>query len=398
MQTKLERLKTVFTHKYWLVVALSGAFFSFFALNRGGVVVFIDATFIFLVLNIATGRYRLKTIPTSYWVTCMVCAYVLFISILVAPHDSHYRWMRNVPRMLALVFGMHCLFQRKIDTRITVFFGITVSVAVCWQFAVLHFFGRPAGTFEGIHKLAIFAVLVIPFIFYYCWITNGWYRYLWVAVGLIAIDLLLQTGSRPAFLGIISGTVFVTIFLVKSRYKWFGLAAITLILVALFVTNYANFASRIKEFIELWHEEQRIQMWATSWHTLGDNSFLDWIFGHGIGYFEVPYPGPLKTERIHVSPHNYFLHLLYTSGVIGFILVTVGFSILIGLLFRSARRSQEIKMRVLSRCLIVNFFSWLTLCGLNFSFYSKYSLYPLAFVLGPMLVVGQHNIGAHKSN
>jgi len=397
MHAKIEILKTIFTHKYWLAVALVGAFFCFFALNRGGVTVFIEATFAFLVLNVLAGRYRLKMIPTAYWVTCIVCAFVLLVSIFAAPHDSHYRWMKNVLRMLALVFGMHCLYQKRIDARVTVFFAIAVSVAVCWQFAVLHFFGRPAGTFKGIHQLAMFAVLVIPVIVYFCWITKGWYRYLGVALGLVALDLLLQTGSRPAFLGITSGTAFVTIFLVKSRYKWVGLAALILTLVVLFVTDYANFASRINQFIDLWQEEERIQMWSTAWQTLKQNSAWDWIFGHGIGYFEVVFTLPGMADKIQVSPHNYFLHLVYSSGLTGFILVTAGFALLIGLLFKAARQNPDIKIRVLARCLIVNFFSWLTLCGLNFSLYSKYSLYPLAYILGPMLVVIQYKNGVHKA-
>ena len=35
--------------------------------------------------------------------------------------------------------------------------------------------------------------------------------------------------------------------------------------------------------------------------------------------------------------------------------------------------------------------------GLNFSIFSKYSLYPLAYILGPMLVVIQHKIGVQKT-
>ena len=398
MPAKIEILKTVFTHKYWLAVTLVGSFFCFFALSRGGVVVFIEASFIFVMINVFTRQYRLQTIPNAYWVTCFICAYVLLVSILVAPHDSHNRWMKNVPRMLALVFGMHCLYQKKIDTRITVFFGITVSIAVCWQFIALHFFGRPAGTFTGsIHQLAIFAVLIIPVIFYFFWITNGWYRYLWIVLGLMAIDLLLQTGSRPAFLGITSGTVFVTIFLVKHRYKWIGLASIILILVILFVTDYAGFAARINDFIDVWREEERIQVWAKAWHTLKDNSALDWIFGNGIGYFRVMYTLPGKPDALFITPHNYFLHLVYSSGIAGTILVTAGFALLIGRVYHTARKSQDINIRVLANCLIVNFFSWLTLCGLNFSMFSKYSLYPLAYILGPMLVVIQHKNDAHKA-
>jgi hypothetical protein len=398
IHAKIELLKTVLTHKYWLAVTLAGAFLCFFAFDRGGIVVFIEATFVYLVLCVLVGRYRLKTIPTAYWVTCSICACILLMSILVAPHDSHYRWMKYVLRLLALVFGIHSLSQKKIDAPIIVLFGIAVSLAVCWQFTALHFFGRPSGAFSGsIHRLAMFAVLIIPVIFYFFWISNGWYRYLWIVLGLMAIDLLLQTGSRPAFLGITSGTVFVTIFLVKHRYKWIGLASIILILVALFVTDYAGFAARIYDFFDVWREEERIQLWTKAWHTLKENSASDWIFGNGVGYFRVMFTPPGKPDFLYISPHNYFLHLVYSSGITGVILVTAGFALLVSFLFNVATKNQDINIRVLANCLIVTFISWLTLCGLNFSLFSKYSLYPLAYVLGPMLVVIQQKNDANKA-
>ena len=86
MQVKLETLKTIFTHKYWVAATLAGAFFSFFALNRGGVLVFIHATFIFLVLNVATGRYRFKSIPSAYWVMSVICTYFIMVSRICHPN------------------------------------------------------------------------------------------------------------------------------------------------------------------------------------------------------------------------------------------------------------------------------------------------------------------------
>jgi O-antigen ligase len=390
MLTKLEILGRIIIHKYWMAAILSGAFFSFFALNRGGIVVFIDAAFIFLVINVSSGRYRIRTIPAAYWVTCIICGYVLFGSILVTPYDSHYRWMKNVPRMLAIVFGMHYLYQKKIDTWITVLFAIVVVAAVGWQSTALHFFAKPAGTFTGLHQLAIIAVMAIPAIFYFFWITNGWYRYLLIIAGLIALDLLLRTHSRPALLGLTAGIVFSGLFLVKRRLRWILLAAVFLTLALFFVFNYADFADRIIAFFKSWRKEARIYMWAKAWQHLQDNSVLDWLFGHGIGRFEIIFPKWGKVVGVQVTPHNYVLHLIYASGLTGLILIAAGFAMLIRRVCIAARRGRDLNIRVLAGCLIVNFFSWLTLCGLNFSVYSKYSLYPLAYLLGPMLVVIQH--------
>jgi hypothetical protein len=52
---KLSTVKEILTSGYWLIACLTGAFFCFFALNRGGVVVFIDIGFCFVLVNLITG-------------------------------------------------------------------------------------------------------------------------------------------------------------------------------------------------------------------------------------------------------------------------------------------------------------------------------------------------------
>ena len=177
-QSRIGNIKAVFTHKYWVAFTLAGAFFCFFALSRGGVNVFIEITFYFLVLNVLTGRYQLKTIPAAYWVVGSISAYLVIESILFAPHTSHYSWMKNIPRLLVIVFGIHYLYQKKIDKWVILFFGITLSASILWQFVMFHFFDMPAGTFFNIHVLAGFSAMALPVLFYFFWATTDWDRYL----------------------------------------------------------------------------------------------------------------------------------------------------------------------------------------------------------------------------
>ena len=388
-QSKLLTIKAVFTHKYWVALTLAGTFFCFFALSRGGVNVFIEATFYFLVLNVLTGRYRLKTIPSRYWITVFICAYLLLASVVFAPHESHYRWMKNIPRMLVIVFGIHYLSQKKIDDRIILFFGITLSVSVVWQFVMFHFLNRVSGTFFNTHMLAGFSVLVLPAIFYFFWTTSDWYRYLFLIIGVLAVDLLLQVGSRPAFLGLLIGSIFVIIILVRGHFKWIGMSFVLLLLAILYITDYNNLASRLKELIAFLPKEERVSMWSIAWNKILENSVLDWIFGNGIGYFKAIYFQNEKINAHVVSSHNIVLDLIYCSGISGFILVSVAFVVLISLVMKAARQNQSKKIRIVSGCLIVIFITWSFICGLNFALYSKYTIYPLAFILGSMLVVVQ---------
>lgn len=386
-QLKFEKIKAILTSQYWLVLTLSGAFFSFFALNRGGVKVFMELSIAFLILNALTGEYRLKKIPVSYWIFSAICVYLLFVSVLVSPQQSHYRWMANLVRILGVVFAIHCLSQKKIAGWVPEFFAAILSLAVCWQFAARYFFHMPHGTFTANHYLATFAVLALPIIFYFFWIATGWHKILFVLIAFMDADLLLQTGSRPAFLGIIIGTLFVFIFLVKGRDKWIAIISICFILGTLYFTDYANFASRIEGLIVNLAEEERIQLWTKAWNKLKDNSLLAWIFGHGIGWFPIPYTQDSTLLITFVSPHSFILELLYLNGLSGIILIFGGLAFVLVAIINAAIKSQQRKINLLLRCLLVVLLTWLIHCSFTFSFYSKYSQYPLAFILGSVLAL-----------
>jgi len=384
---KFETIKTLLTSQYWLILTLSGAFFAFFALNRGGIVVFIKLSCVFLFLNVLFGEYKLKKIPIFYWIACAICAYLLLASVLLYPQESHFRWMTDLVRMLVVVFAVHCLSQKKIAVWVPEFFSAIISIAVCCQFAAHYLFHMPHGTFTNIHYLATFVVLVLPIIYYFFWVTTSWHKFLFALIAVMDADLLLQTGSRPAFLGIVVGTFFVFIFLVKGRYKWFGMIFICFILAALYLTDYANFASRIQDLIVNLAEEERIQLWTKAWIKIKENSLLTWIFGHGIGWSPINYTKGPTFNIILVSSHSFFLEIVYLNGLIGFGLIFGGLTLLFISIVNAARQNQSRKIRLLLKCLIIVFLSWLIHCGLTFPFYSKYSLYPLAFILGTILAL-----------
>ncbi len=385
VRVKFETIKALLTSQYWLILTLSGAFFTFFSLNRGGIVVFIQLSFVFLILNALFGEYKLTRIPIFYWIVCAICAYLLMASLLVSPQKSHFRWMKNLVSMLVVVFTIHCLSQKKIAGWVPVFFSAVLSLTVCYQFAARYLFHMPQGTFSNTHYLAAFAVLALPIIYYFFWVTTGWHKYLFALITIMDTHLLLQTGSRPAFLGIIVGTFFVLIFLVKGRNKWFGMIFMCCILVALYLTDYANFGSRIQDLFVSLAEEARIQLWTNAWNKIKENSLLTWIFGHGIGRFPIIYTNDPTFKITLASPHSFFLEIVYLNGLIGFVLIFGGLTLLFDSIVNAAIQSQNRKKCLLTKCLIIVFLAWFIHCGLTFPFYSKYSQYPLAFILGSML-------------
>lgn len=386
-RSKLETLKTILTSEYWLIASLCGAFFSFFALNRGGAVVFIDACAVFLLINLITGRYSLKSIPKSHLVTLAICVYLLGTSILFSLKTSHYRWMAYMIRMLCLVFAIHCLSHKGIKDWVANLFIIVLSVAVCWQAASYHIFRMPWGTFSNPHLLSSFSMAALPVIIYALIVTRRWYKFCLLPVAFLDIDLLLRIKSRPAVLGVVVGAVFVFIFMVKGWRKWASLLLVGCTLLVMYLTDYGNVYSRFEELIINFSTEERLPLWTAAWNMLKDNSLTAWVFGNGIGGGRSVIPEYIPDPRLKtlIFSHNYLLEICFENGVIGVILVFGGIGSLLFYAIRTARQTDNKNRRILISCMVAAFISWLIHAGLTIPFYSKYSQYSLAFILGTLL-------------
>ncbi|MGB5745766.1 MAG: O-antigen ligase family protein [Desulfobacterales bacterium] len=352
-------------------------------------VVFIDACFVFLLINLLSGTYRPRDIPLGFWFTIAICAYLLVVSVFFHPKDSHFRWMGHMVRMLVIAFAIHCLSLKKYNTWMPLLLFAMLSLAVCWQSVAYYFFDMPNGTFSKSHYLTSFAILVLPVIAYLFLATKGWYKYLLIVVALLDMDLILKIPSRPAVLGITVGALFVLIFLTKGRLKWGGLLVLCAVLSGGLITNYGDLYTRFEELIVNLAHEERIQIWSDSWTLLKENSLTTWIFGNGIGVFRTVYPKlftPVPGGTINF-PHLHGLEILYDSGVIAVILVFSGIAFLLIYAIKAAKQAGNVKSRILVKCLIVAFIGWLIHTGFTLPFYSKYTQYSLAFILGTLLSI-----------
>jgi hypothetical protein len=409
-RTKIEIVKNAIASPYWLILALGGAFFSFFALNRGGVVVFIELGSFFLLLNFITRDYQIKRIPLNLWVTAAICFYLILSGYLVSSQQPHTKSMIYTLHMLSVVFVIHCLSRKKMHAHIDKLIPILISIAVCWQFVTFNFWDMPYGTFTNPHYLSNFSMLVIPLVVYYFVCSPGRYKIMFVLIGLMAADLLLQTGSRPAILGLILGTLFVLIFLTKSRLKWIGISVIFLLFVMLYITDYAQIFTKIKHLIFNLGADERVPIWIISVRMFKDNSFVNWIFGNGIGSFRLTYPqyaasghdfsrfSVSKAQKLKnmVFPHFYPFELLYENGFIGMLLVSGGLIYLLIAAIQTEKNANHKTGAFLMKCMIVVLLSWLFHSNLTFPFYSKYAQYSLGFILGTLLVILEKPNGQSK--
>jgi hypothetical protein len=388
VRINLDKIKTIFTSEYWLIASLCGAFFSFFALNRGGVVVFIEAGFLFALLNLLAGEYKFKQIPSTYWVTLAICVYLIISGFLFASHEVKTKYVMYLVRMLFIVFTIHCLSLKKINSRVYHFLPIVWCLSICWHFVAIKFLKMPFGTYGNPHYLSNFMISILPLIVYSFWVTSGWYKWIFILFAMLAIDMLLKTGSRPAILGLTFSSIFILVFFIKSRIRWIGLLIIVMSFGLLYITNYGGVVNHLEELIVNLKTEERVYFWKSTLQMLEKNNIIDWIFGNGIGGYRAIYADYYAPEfKQYFFPHLHPIGILYDNGIIGVILVFGGLTALFVLTVKALMNTLSINISLLIKCMLVIFLCWMIHSSLTFPFYSKYAQYPLGFILGTMLVL-----------
>ena len=387
-KTKIEVLINILNSGYWLLLSLIGGFFSFFALNRGGVVVFIEAGVCFVLLNLITGQYKVKQIPLRYWITLAICGYLILFGFLFASHHVKTKYFEYLIRMLCVVFTIHCLSLKKIDSLVYKLLPVVWCLSVCWQFTAVHIFKMPFGTYNNPHYLAYFLISILPLLVYSFWVFNERYKLIFILISVLAVDMLLRTGSRPAFVGLTVAVFFVLVFLTKNRTKWYGLLMIGAAFGIIYYTNYGGANDRIKDLAVNLLNEERVHLWKSASQMLRNNNPIDWIFGNGLGGYRKVYANYVAPEfRPFFFPHIHPLEILYDNGIIGLSLVFGGLMTLFILIVKTLRSKIGKNISTLLKCMLVIFLCWMIHSSLTFPFYSKYAQYPLGFILGTLLVM-----------
>lgn len=385
---KISTAKEILTSAYWLIASLTGAFFCFFALNRGGVVVFIDIGFCFVLLNLITGQYKLKQIPSSYRIVLAICLYLIISGYLFASHHVKSNYVMYLLRMLFIVFTIHCLSLKKIDSRVYEYLPIVWCISICWQFAAVKFFSLPFGTYSNPHYLSNLMISTLPLIFYSFWAADGWYKWIYIPVALLAADMLIRSGSRPAILGLTFSSLLILVFFTKRRTRWIGFLTIVLSFGFLYITNYGGAVNHLEELLINLRTEERVYFWQSALQMLEKNNIVDWIFGNGIGGYRAVYAAYAAPGfKRFFFPHLHPLGVLYDNGIIGLLLVFGGLASIFVMTIKALKNSMNKNVSVLLKCLLVIFMCWMIHSSLTFPFYSKYAQYPFGFILGTMLVL-----------
>ena len=388
-------LRDILLNRLLLAISLAGVLFFFFLPNRGLLEWSIRLSGMLLLSHIFIGDYQISTIPKTFFILLWITAILLLLSVIFSgPHTDTHR-MYRVIKMLIIAFSVHCLSRGHLDERAFFLFGAILAILIVWQFIARSFIGMPYGAYSNPHYLANLASLTLPFLFYYFFVAPRPYNFLFVPLlTLMAIDLLLKTSSRPAILGLVVSTIFGIFFLVRSKRKWIALAAFAGACLLLYATNYANVTERIQNLIVNLPTEERVQFWADTWKMLKHNSLGAWLVGNGIGSFPDFFRiYSIPKYNFFSFPHNHLLQILFDNGLIGLLILVTAQALLLFLMVRLTNRAGDLNGRVFISCMTVVYVTWLIFSSLVFGFYSRFALYPFAFILGTALSLAEKSPG-----
>jgi O-antigen ligase len=204
---------------------------------------------------------------------------------------------------------------------------------------------------------------------------------------------------RPVWWGLTIGQIFY-LFLIEKSKRLLLISAMLLLQIILFTANIANYGDRVTELVRNIGNEERNIIWKDAWTMQKTSTPSNWLHGHGQNTFVLgfkPFSTYHNKKNLNfTSPHNPVLDVLYSSGILGMLLV-------IALCYFPYKYCMKIitnneENQSLACCTLIATTALLISAGLNYAFFRLISFFPLAFVYGVLIYLYQNKIQTHKDS
>lgn len=218
--------------------------------------------------------------------------------------------------MIFVLFYTMSLFCHHIRDITTVGFFLISLLSIYMVFINLsQIKGVIVGEEMATTNLVYWCLCPLPILLF---LEKNWQRA--IVIGVITIVVLI-TGKRSATIAM----AFIILFFIfesisSSRHKTRNIIFVSVFVFVLlfFVTTYFEniFSSSIGRLASMREDEGsgRLQIYGDVFHTMNNNSFVDWVVGRGYGSIEV---------TRHSNAHNDALQMLFEFGVVGLIVYVI---------------------------------------------------------------------------
>lgn len=303
--------------------------------------------------------------------------------------------MRHILLAVCLAIGVVMLSKKSsqyLTEHIYWIATLVILIYVIGQLIALFLYGKPFGTTKNPHYLAFYSAVSL-IVSIYCFCKGAQYFKYFFGICIFFLGFfLLHTGSRPAWLGLLFSAIMVIAFFLDKKIKLQAFASLLALVLILSITNLGGFFDRAKDLIQSVSTEERVTIWEDTWAMQVDSSVFEWAVGHGMNSFEDDFK-PYSTyhqKRIDFnSPHNYFLEVLYISGLLGLVL----FLMMIWSIYK--RLISYILANDEGKAIYIMLFSIFTTCfifaGITLPFFNSQSMNVIAYVTGIMFFLESAN-------
>lgn len=321
------------------------------------------------------------------WVLAIPIVFLVLHSISILEFEF-IKEIRHTIIAVFLAFGIY-LFARKNSAYIkqTIWFHLVVIVFsyILIQLVAIILFDKPNGTTKNPHYLALYSSLTLVFCVY-SFFNSPFRLKIFFAFAILLLGfVLLQTGSRPAWIGVIFSGGLALLFLEGSARKVLALI-FSLILAILFTTNAGDFSGKVSDLALNITKEERVTIWQDTWEMQKSSTPFQWVFGHGLDSFEADFK---EYSRYHLknidfnSPHNFLLEMIYISGVLGlgvflYIYIYIYKKLFTGIQLKTANSHIYLLLMLLFTCNLI-------LTSITIPFFTSFNLNIIAIVTGSIM-------------
>lgn len=384
----------VLSQPHWLFVTLAAAVLMQFALNRGGIDPAIWAAGALLGTQMAARAYRPWELPWRDLAVVAIVALILISSWLVAPTASDVHRGLRLVRFLIVVLAVRQVAAQGLEKPLVVWAAVVACSVVAWQTGARLAFGSAYGTFANPHYLAYFAALLLPALLLLAGRVDAPLRQVVLLCAVLDLWLIFNDPAKPTIplLSLTAAAAAVAWSMAGARVRWLVAGALGAVLCALLAAPEAWLAGL---GLAAPAQDERVRLWSDSWQLIAAGDARAWLFGHGIGTFRSALPGSTSPDLAGLTmPHNHALTLLYENGaVVSLIAIGAIVAFLVQAL-RLPRRLAGTSSLALARANLAASAIWLVFSFLAFDTYSRYTLYPLGYLLGIHLHLASRVFGA----
>lgn len=243
------------------------------------------------------------------------------------------------------------------------------------------------GTLRNPHYLAQYCMLLLIVGLYLAFQTRfrAPRKLLFASLGGLGA-LLIHTWSRPAWIALVASGL-ISLFLVRRKIGWRTPTVLALVIAVIYAFNIGAARTRIDDLILNITHEERVTIWRDAGNMQLSSSPRQWLVGHGIDSFYENFKAYSEFRVMDgenfKTPHNFFIELLYTMGIMG-LLASIALILTIYMrLYRQYKRGDASSyIAMLIAVLTANIF----FTSITVSFFASYNLLIVASVAGLLIV------------